>query len=232
MLTLVSHNLCPYVQRAAISLLEKGVEFERRDVDLADKPGWFLKMSPLGKTPVLVVDGEAIFESAAILEYLEDSRHPPLHPSLHPGDPLERARHRGWIEVGSAVLNDIAGLYNAQDQNGFDAKAKALREKFERLERALGAGPYFAGGGFTLVDAVFAPVFRYFDTFDRIGDFGVLADMPKIASWRRELAKRPSVLAAIDSGYADRLRGFLQRRNSHITRLMTGDLTMGDAAVG
>ena len=41
-LVLVSHHLCPYVQRAAISLTEKGVPFERRNVDLANKPDWFL----------------------------------------------------------------------------------------------------------------------------------------------------------------------------------------------
>ena len=48
-LILVSHHLCPYVQRAAISLAEKGVPFERVDIDLANKPGWFKAISPLGK---------------------------------------------------------------------------------------------------------------------------------------------------------------------------------------
>jgi glutathione S-transferase len=48
-LTLVSHHLCPYVQRAAIALTEKGVPFERRHVDLSTKPDWFLAISPLGK---------------------------------------------------------------------------------------------------------------------------------------------------------------------------------------
>jgi len=37
-LTLISHRLYPYVQRAAISLSEKGGAFERIDIDLADKP--------------------------------------------------------------------------------------------------------------------------------------------------------------------------------------------------
>ena len=54
-LTLVSHRLCPYVQRAVIALTEKGVPFERIVIDLANKPDWFLKISPLGKTPVLLV---------------------------------------------------------------------------------------------------------------------------------------------------------------------------------
>src|SRR3954464_14646367 len=77
-LKLISHKLCPYVQRAVISLTEKGVPFERIDVDLSNKPDWFLKISPLGKVPVLLVktvDGEvALFESNVICEYIEDTQ--------------------------------------------------------------------------------------------------------------------------------------------------------------
>ena len=87
MLKLMSHKLCPYVQRAVVALTEKGVAFERIDIDLASKPDWFLKVSPLGKTPVLLVDDTAIFESAVILEYLEETQPNPLHPR----DPLSRA---------------------------------------------------------------------------------------------------------------------------------------------
>src|SRR5206468_4483588 len=69
-LRLISHKLCPYVQRAVIALTEKGVAFERIDIDLANKPDWFVPISPLGKTPVLQVGAVPIFESAVILEYL------------------------------------------------------------------------------------------------------------------------------------------------------------------
>ena len=85
-LILVSHALCPYVQRAAIVLHEKGMAFELRDIDLARKPDWFLGISPLGKTPVLLAGGQAIFESAVICEYLDETS----LPALHPGDPLQR----------------------------------------------------------------------------------------------------------------------------------------------
>src|SRR5882724_12567118 len=105
-LKLISHKLCPYVQRAVIALTEKGVEFERIDVDLANKPDWFLELSPLGKTPVLQVGDIAIFESAVILEYLEETQPHPLHPH----DPLRRAEHRSLIEYGSAILNEIWGF--------------------------------------------------------------------------------------------------------------------------
>ena len=214
-LTLVSHPLCPYVQRAAISLAEKAVPFERVYVDLADKPAWFLDLSPLGKTPVLKVDDRAVFESAVILEYLEETGPHPLHPA----DPLRRAEHRAWIEFGSAVLNDIAGLYSAKDEAAFVAKAEALAAKFARLESHPGDGPWF-DRGFSLVDAVFGPVFRYFDVFDRIGDFGILAGKPKVAAWRKALAARPSIRQAVGADYESRLERFLARRNSHLSTLM------------
>ncbi len=214
-LRLISHALCPYVQRAVISLAEKGVPFERIDVDLANKPDWFLELSPLGKTPVLLVGDTAIFESAVILEYLEDTQSPPLHPA----DPLARAEHRAWIEFGSAILNDIAGLYGAPDEASFAAKATALRAKFARVEERL-KGPWFDGERFSLVDTVFGPVFRYFDAFDRIADFGVLSGLPKVVAWRRALASRATVQAAVAPEYPALLQEFLRKRGSHLSRLM------------
>jgi glutathione S-transferase len=218
-LTLVSHHLCPYVQRAAIALAEKGAVFERIDVDLGNKPAWFTAISPLGKTPVLQVGETAIFESAVILEYLEETQPNPLHP----GDPLQRAEHRSMIEFGSAILNDIGAFYTAPDAAAFETKRKRLTERFTWLERRLGAGPWFDGAHFSLVDAVFAPVFRYFDVFDRIGDFSILTGLQSIARWRRSLAARPSVRGAVAADYDERLQRFLLARNSHLSRLMRGE---------
>ncbi len=214
-LKLISHKLCPYVQRAVIALTEKGVEFERTDIDLADKPDWFLKLSPLGKTPVLLVGDTAIFESAVILEYLEETQPRPLHPANAP----TRAEHRGWIEFGSAVLNDIAGFYAAADEATFSVKTVQLEQRFARLESRVAASPWFDGESFSLVDAVFGPVFRYFDVFDEIADFGILAGKPKLARWRKALAARPSVRTAVSADYPALLRDFLDRRNSWLSRL-------------
>ena len=214
-LRLISHKLCPYVQRAVIALDEKGVAFERVDIDLANKPDWFLKISPLGRTPVLQVGDTAIFESAVILEYLEETEPKPLHPT----DALRRAEHRGWIEFGSAILNDIAGLYSAPDEAAFKAKAAQLEARFARLEARVVAAPWFDGEKFSLVDAVFGPVFRYFDVFDGIGEFGILENKPKLARWRASLAARPSVKSAVSAEYPALLRDFLRRRNSWISQL-------------
>jgi len=220
-LTLVSHHLCPYVQRAAISLTEKGARFERQYIDLGDKPAWFTEISPLGKVPVLIVVAEnketALFESAAIVEYLEDTQ----PPALHPADSLIRAEHRAWIEFGSQVLNDIAGFYNAQDEAAFHRKTETLTDRFKILERRAVGKPYFDGAKFSLVDATFGPVFRYFDVFDAISDFGILSPDTAVAAWRAALAGRPSVQRAVTADYTSQLWEFLANRKAYLSTLMT-----------
>ena len=149
-LKLISHKLCPYVQRAVIALTEKGVPFERIDIDLANKPDWFLKISPLGKVPVLLVetaDGEAaLFESNVICEYIEDTQG---GAKLHPQDPLA---------ARAAPRLDGVRLDHSQRAMGpgDDGRSRGLREPSGRrsprslrsVEKALGAGPFFAGERF------------------------------------------------------------------------------------
>jgi glutathione S-transferase len=208
-LTLVSIHLCPYVQRAAIALAEKNVPFERRYVDLANKPDWFKQASPLGKVPLLLVDDQVLFESNVIVEYLEETE---PH-RLHPVDPLTKARHRAWMEFGSTILGDLWVIETTKDQIAFDAKVKAMREKFERMEDVLGDGPYFAGASFSVVDCVFAPIFRYFDVFDDIRDLGLFAGLPKVKAWRKALSERPSVRSAVVPEYGELLRQFLKKHD-------------------
>jgi glutathione S-transferase len=218
-LTLISHKLCPYVQRAVIALNEKGVPFERVDIDLANKPDWFLKISPLGKVPVLVVrsdDGEvALFESNVICEYIEETQG---GEKLHPQQALQRAQHRAWMEFGSTILSELWGLETTGDPAIFEAKRVAVAAKFARVEEALGSGPFFAGERFSMVDAVFAPIFRYFDVFDTLIDLSIFAETPKVRAWRAALAKRPSVRNAVGADYPQLLHAFLVRHNAHMLK--------------
>ena len=221
---LVSHHLCPYVQRAAIALAEKGAPFQRETISLDDKPAWFTALSPLGKVPLLRVGDAVLFESAAICEFIEETV---PGPRLHPADPILRAQHRAWMEFGSAMLADIWGLETTQDATVFAAKCQALAEKAARLEAAL-VGPYFAGPDFSLVDAVFGPVFRYFDVFDGIAETGIFAATPRLRAWRAQLAARPSVRDAVAPDYGERLHAFLLRHDAYLLRLAPADRRRGD----
>jgi len=214
-LHLISYHLCPYVQRAVIVLSEKNIAHERTYIDLADKPDWFRNISPLGRVPLLKTDQAVLFESQVIAEYLDEV----MPGSLHPENPLEKARHRAWIEFGSETLAVIGGFYSATDSSGFEEKRQALRNKFKRINDEI-AGPYFAGSEFHMIDGVWATIFRYFDVFDRIADFEIMADLEAVRVWRRTVAQRPSVISAPPAGYDGRLEKFLLARNAHLARLM------------
>ncbi len=216
-LRLVSHTLCPYVQRAVITLLEKEIPHERTYIDLANKPNWFIQMSPLGKVPLLIIEEEEVlFESMVICEYLEET----TSPKLHPQDPLKKAQHRAWIEFGSNLLNTISGFYNAPDQKSFEQKRIDLIGKFSWLENNLSNFTYFAGEEFSMVDAIYGSIFRYFDVFEAIADFHFFTDTPKVKAWRQNLKVRPSTQAAVTPEYPKLLRDFIKQRNSYLSTLI------------
>jgi glutathione S-transferase len=217
-LTLISSPTCPYVQRAVIALKEKDVAFDVIYIDLANKPDWFLAISPLGKVPVLKIEREGkddaiVFESAVILEYLEETA---PGPKLHPSDPLERAQHRSWIEYGSTVLGDLHRFSSAKDGTDLATAREALTAKFARLEAALGKGEFFAGPHFSYVDAVFGPAFRQLDALETVVKTGVLDAFPKVSAWRKALAARPSVKTAVPDDFVERYLGRLRKQDAAV----------------
>lgn len=215
-LELVSHHLCPYVQRAVITLLEKGIPYQCTYIDLANKPDWFRQTSPLGKVPLLKIDDAVLFESAVICEYLDE-----ITPgSLYPTEPLAKAKHRAWIEFGSSILNAIAGLYNAETAEVFEQKRLDLADKFVWVERHWQGKRYFSGDQFSLVDAVYGPIFRYFDVFDTVVDLNIFAETPQLRDWRQALQARPSIQQAVSDDYPQRLLTFLKQRNSYLSTLI------------
>lgn len=216
-LELISNILCPFTQRAGIQLLEKQVPFKRTYIDLADKPAWFMLVSPLGKVPVLRSAEGAIFETSVICEYIEEVFPHPLHPRAA----FERAQHRGWIEFASAAIADVHMFYTARDEPGFMQKVADLNLKMNRLEQHLKpASQFFSSDNFQLVDAAFAPLFRLFDTFDTIADFGICSGCEQVLAYRHALQQRASVRDGVVPDYDQHFRLYLKRQHSYLSGLM------------
>ncbi|MEI3806458.1 glutathione S-transferase family protein [Agrobacterium sp. CCNWLW32] len=217
-LTLISHPLCPFVQRAVILLLEKGVAFERIDVALSAKPDWFLALSPTGKVPVLKIrqrNGEdaILFESVAICEYLNETQG---GAAMYPGGALLRARHRAWIEFATQAMTEGWQFLHAKDAATADAKRVAFSDRLAKLEAELADGPYFAGADFGLVDAVYAPLFRYFEIIDPAVSDPIFDGLPRLTAWRSALAERPSVRNAVVETYPELFREHLRLQGAII----------------
>jgi len=189
---LVSFKTCPWVQRAAIVLREKGIEFELRHIDRDNRPDWFLAISPHKKVPVLSIDGKvSLFESNAINEYLDET----IEPRLHPDDPVLRAVNRAWTDYLPTFSEMVTGTAYSEDEAEYKEDIAQIPLAFARLEGALekqGAGPFFNGAKYSLVDAAYAPFLQRYHFLDCIKPLGVIEKFPRVKAWAETLRKRPS----------------------------------------
>ena len=165
---LVDAPRCPYCARVRIVLAEKGLEHERVEVDLQERPQWLYELNPpAGRVPVL----DGLPESEVIMELLEEL-HP--EPPLLPADPHERARARLLVHRFDASLGDDYYAYRRGEHND-------LAGRLERLE--VGQSLYS--------DIAYVPwVIRVRDML------GV--ELPElVAAWLAALEQRPSVAAEV-----------------------------------
>ena len=194
---LCSFKTCPWVQRAAIVLQAKKVPYDITYIDRDNRPAWFLAVSPHSKVPVLQIDGkEALFESNAIAEYLEET----AMPRLHPEDPIARARNRAWTDYVSTFASAISGAMYSDSEEEFAKKAAKVADPFGKLEDALAkrgnAGPFFNGPKFSLVDAAYAPFLQRYTFMDKLKPLGVIEKFKHLAAWRDALLASPAVKAS------------------------------------
>jgi glutathione S-transferase len=211
-LTLISFDICPFVERTRIVLHEKGLPFEQTVIDLRNKPAWFLEISPRGKVPVMLYDGQAIFESTVINEFLEELA---PTPAMLPLDIVERARARAWIAFNNEVmLPALSKLwFGPRAEDAVAGARREVREAFGRVEEHLAKsakGPYFTGADFGLVDASFAPNFSRFEASAALGFGDLLADFPNLAGYAERVLARPSVQAARAEGLTEHLLEFIR----------------------
>lgn len=188
---LVSFKACPWVQRAAIVLREKRVEFEFVHIETGARPDWFRPISPHGKVPVLQIDdATALFESNAIAEFLDGT----IAPRLAPADPVVRAINRAWTDYIPTFSAAIGAFTGAASTAALAAAREALVPIFARIEEALARqsaeGPFFNGADYALVDAGYAPFLqRYLIAADLAGD-ALIRDYPRLARWADALIAR------------------------------------------
>lgn len=214
-LELVSFKVCPFVQRSVIALNLKGVEYTITHINPQDTPDWFKKVSPMGKVPVLLVDGKPLFESAVILEYLDEV----YPPQLHPADPLAKAEQRAWIEFCSELIMRQFRMLTAKDEAAFTEARDSLQQGLQRLESVLDAeGPFFTGKDMKLVDTVYAPLFMRLALVQKHFklDLGLSVRMQ---TWSDALLALDAVKTSVVEDFEDVFMSFLKMQDGHILKL-------------
>lgn len=215
-LKLVTSKLSPFGHRVEMTLIEKNIAFEKVEVDLANKPSWFVKDSPLGKAPILYCDDKVLFESIAICEYIEEiSSSQPLHPQ----DQYLRAWNRGWIEFCNGLIASIFGIAMAQDEKNFQEKINETYQKIEVFEKHLNPNPFFNGESIALIDICFATAFVPMNHTQLVYGVELFNEDSKIFKYLQKLIELESAKKAIPSDYSQVFKNFLQRKNSYLFQI-------------
>jgi len=211
---LISFDLCPFVQRSVITLKKKNIDFKITYIDLANKPDWFLKISPLGKVPVLRYGDDVVFESAIINEFLDEI----TGEALMPSEPLEKAKQRGWIEYASQVLMDQYLVSTSVNATDFDKHSANLNQKLARLEIEVSERGYFKDDSFSLIDSAIAPLFTRMDILAKRFNQEFLQDFPKLLTLSKNLVEKEYVYGSVISNFEDVYVNYLEKNNAFIAR--------------
>ena len=178
-------------------LHEKGIAFDVHEVDLSNKSEEFLSVSPTGKVPVVVVDGDSIYESNVVNQYLDEVAD---GPGLMPEDPKRRAYARIWMSFADTDFFPAVFVASVGRERGFSEER--ISEAFEKLEVAVGKlevrledGDYLAGE-FSLADVAHAGNFVRLRELEERGELS-LDEYPNVAAWIERLERRKSYEAAV-----------------------------------
>jgi glutathione S-transferase len=211
-LRLYTSKLCPYAHRVRLALAEKGLTAEQIEIDLKNKPADFAALSPHGHVPLLVHGGLRLWESAVILEYLDEAF--PEQP-LMPSRPAERAKARLWIDfANSRLLAATHRMIFTTDESSRRGLVADMIESVRHLEREMTErpqdGPYLLGADLSLADIALHPWFEQAATLERFSPFRMPADCPGVARWRDAMSSRPAVrsCARSDDWYAEGYRQY------------------------
>jgi glutathione S-transferase len=167
------------------ALVTKGVPFEIEYIELNNKPQWFLDISPNGQVPVLVSDnGVALFESDAIVEYLDDK-----YPPTEKVSAEQKALDRAWSYKASKNYMSQCATMASKDEETFNLRLENLRKCFAKAETQLGEWPFFKGSDIANVDIAWLPLLHRADVIKQQTGFDMLEGFPKVQKWQDSIKR-------------------------------------------
>lgn len=214
-LRLYTSRLCPFAHRVRLTLAEKGLAAEHVEIDPKGKPRDFHLLSPTGRIPLLEHGAVRIWESAVIMQYIEEAF--PDTP-LMPATPADRAATRLWLEFAdNRVLAATHRMLCERDAAKQAAQAGHLMAAVEHVERHLtrqdADSPFLMGSMFTLADIALYPWFEQLAALEKLSPLRMPSACRRVLAWKTAVASRPAVevCSQSDAWYEESYRREFQR---------------------
>ncbi len=205
MIKVISFKICPFVQRVTALLETKKIPYEFEFIDLSNMPQWFLDISPNAQVPLLVTEeGTVLFESDAIVEYLDEVQ-APIEPDV---TAEQRAIDRAWSYQASKHYLVQCGAMSSADEPTLAERAEKLGRAFARAEKQLGDGPYFKGDSFSNVDVAWLPLLHRAAIIERRAGYDFVTNYPKVKAWQSSVMKTGLAEKSVAEDFEDAFAGF------------------------
>jgi len=186
MIKIVSFKICPFVQRVTALLEAKHIPYEIEYINLNDKPQWFLDISPSGQVPLLITEsGTALFESDAIVEYIDEVTAPLVTETT----PEQRALDRAWSYQATKHYLVQCSTMTSANQETLTERSEKLNKAFAKAEKQLTDGPFFNGKIMGNVDVAWLPLLHRALIIEQHSGYDFLTSFPKVKAWQRALAE-------------------------------------------
>jgi glutathione S-transferase len=205
MIKVVSFKICPFVQRVTAALESKQIPYEIEFISLSEPPEWFLDVSPNAQVPILITEsGTVLFESDAIVEYLDDIN-APLDSDV---SAEQRALDRAWnYQATKHYLVQCSAMQSA-DKSTLTERTGNLGRAFERVEKVLGDGPYFHGDTLSSVDISWLPLLHRAAIIENRTSYDFLGKYPKVKSWQKALMSTGLAEKSVSEDFEEAFSGF------------------------
>ncbi|NOH85443.1 glutathione S-transferase family protein [Vibrio sp. 03-59-1] len=217
MIKLISFKNCPFVQRVMGALVTKNVPFEIEYIELSNKPQWFLDISPNGQVPVLVTENDTVlFESDAIVEYLDDKYAP-----IEEVSPEQKALDRAWSYQASKHYMPQCGTMGSKDKETFETRFANLSKAFAKAENKLGESSFFKGNYVSNVDIAWLPLLHRAAVIKNQSGFDMLEQFPKVQKWQAALIESGLTDKTVPQDFVSTFSGFYLK-NTYLGSLKGG----------
>lgn len=202
---LVSFKICPFVQRVTALLELKNRPYKVQYINLSNKPAWFLQVSPNGQVPILITEGkEVLFESDAIVEYIEET----VPPALFSADPIKKAQDRAWSYLATKHYLTQCSAQRSKDKQTLLERTEKLSRAFSKLEIKLSDKPYFNGDHMGMVDIAWLPLLHRAAIIEKHSGYDFLENFPKVKVLQKNILARGLVEKSVAEDFETKFTSF------------------------
>ena len=205
MIQVISFKICPFVQRVTALLEAKNSSYEIEYIDLNNKPDWFIKVSPNGQVPLLITESdEVLFESDAIVEYIEETISSPLFNS----NPVKKAQERAWSYLAAKNYLVQCSAQRSKDKQTLLERSDKLSKAFTKLEMKLADSQFFSSDNLGMVDIAWLPLLHRASIIRKHSGYDFIGKFPQVKLLQKNILGTGLAEKSVSADFEDKFTAF------------------------